>query len=431
MVNARKKKLEELIKTRADLESKCEDLRQKIDAANKAIQQRSSQITIAENEVRSATSELEKLDYRRDIMPDQAAKLLETERQTQVSIATMTTEIEALRTRHRDLTKTKQQAEKTLLEFEKDRAELLSMNEAAMNARAGAVAAESSSVGIAITGLRPALQDMDKEQAALAAVNARLEKHETSRTQHYNVVVRVLKESPFWATTAEEVRKLLLLESKIAENDWYDSQIYQGLLYRIDSHRLKVNAHSAKIEQQQQIVEQTRARLMAAEQAIEDQKRRRETADSLRNIARLFSRDGIPMAYMRQRFDELVALTEFYLQDLEADFSIRPDPKEAISFEFNRIEPGGIETWFKQDKLSGGQTVRLTIAFLLAVQKLVIPEVGFLVLDEPGLHLDEEGLDALRDTLVRIGESIGDDQQVWVCDHRPNLQTVVQKKIEF
>jgi DNA repair exonuclease SbcCD ATPase subunit len=77
-------------------------------------------------------------------------------------------------------------------------------------------------------------------------------------------------------------------------------------------------------------------------------------------------------------------------------------------------------------KLSGGQKVRLSIAFLVAVQRLIIPEVGLLILDEPSTHLDSAGVESLRELLMSLSTLLQNtNSQVWVVDHNPALQAAL------
>ena len=75
-------------------------------------------------------------------------------------------------------------------------------------------------------------------------------------------------------------------------------------------------------------------------------------------------------------------------------------------------------------KMSGGQKVRLCIAFLLAVQRELVTEVGFQTFDEPSTHLDEEGVERLCHLFQQLQELLNTaEHQIWVCDHNPVLES--------
>ena len=81
-------------------------------------------------------------------------------------------------------------------------------------------------------------------------------------------------------------------------------------------------------------------------------------------------------------------------------------------------------------KMSGGQKVRLCIAFLLAVQQDLVTEVGFQTFDEPSTHLDEEGVDRLCSLFQKLQEILNTaEHQVWVCDHNPILEGSFNKTL--
>ena len=83
-----------------------------------------------------------------------------------------------------------------------------------------------------------------------------------------------------------------------------------------------------------------------------------------------------------------------------------------------------------QCKLSGGQRVRASVAFLLAVQSLVIPDVGLLMLDEPSMHLDQESQENLRDLISNLAESLRrEEKQLVVVDHCPVLMPAFRRVI--
>lgn len=199
------------------------------------------------------------------------------------------------------------------------------------------------------------------------------------------------------------------------------AQLVQASRKEVNDYRTKVTDANARKRQQERAVAEAEQRHAAVERAITENDRHRTVIEDLQGCQRLFHRDGLPIFYMRMRFGEIVELTSFYLAMLDSDFIVRADPERAVAFQFSRLT-ATTEVWFSQDKLSGGQRVRLTVAFLLAIQQLVIPDVGLLILDEPSMHLDEAGVDSLREMLQNIGKRLeGIEAQVIVCDHNPTI----------
>jgi exonuclease SbcC len=165
-----------------------------------------------------------------------------------------------------------------------------------------------------------------------------------------------------------------------------------------------------------------KSRLQEIESKVSLDNDKRKVIQELQTIVTAFSRGGIPMAYVQHKFDTLIALTQENLEIMDANFAIIPNPNKPVSLQFYRVDEPG-QVLFEQDKLSGGQRVRVSIAFLLAVQQLIMPELGFLVLDEPSMHLDDESKENLKELLMNIGQQLENtDMQILVCDHAKELE---------
>jgi DNA repair exonuclease SbcCD ATPase subunit len=182
-------------------------------------------------------------------------------------------------------------------------------------------------------------------------------------------------------------------------------------------HQARITADGIKAEQHR----------IADKMAADDTKR--GLLLDLKRMRDTFTRGGLPMRFVRYKFERLAELTRMNLAKLEANFTVEVDPTQSVSFTFTRTDEP--EPYIMpQSKLSGGQKVRLSVAFLMAVQQLIVPEVAFLVLDEPSLHLDAEGQESLKDLLIGMAPQLGNAQsQVWVCDHAVALEPAFGKII--
>jgi DNA repair protein SbcC/Rad50 len=169
-------------------------------------------------------------------------------------------------------------------------------------------------------------------------------------------------------------------------------------------------------------VEEVKQRQDTLEHRAEKDAATRALIEQLRMLKETFTRGGLPLSYMAYQFERLVVLAQSFLADMDANFSIATAPDKPMSFTFMRVdEHSGVV--MPQEKLSGGQRVRLAVAMLMAVQSLILPDVGFLVLDEPSVHLDTEGVENLKELLLDIGHRLGStDMQVLVCDHHESLE---------
>lgn len=200
--------------------------------------------------------------------------------------------------------------------------------------------------------------------------------------------------------------------------------------------RVDLESRQSMWQQAQAKVEIERAGLIRCEShlaQLEDAQRRDEVRRALVadlvKLKEMLSDDGVPMKVVAHHFRNLSVLTRQTLAEMGSNFTVFPDPENPIGFCFERTD-GAMGGRMPMSKLSGGQKVRLCLAFLIAAQKLLVPEVGLLFLDEPSLHLDEESKESLAELLQSMaGRLQSSGHQVWVVDHAPAIAGALQKKI--
>ena len=156
---------------------------------------------------------------------------------------------------------------------------------------------------------------------------------------------------------------------------------------------------------------------------------RLKVAEELGDIKEILSKNGLPRVFVEKKFNILAKITAENLAILNSDFTVDIDEENFLSFVFDRYD-GHEQVRLPMSKLSGGQKVRLCIAFLLAVQQELVTEVGFQTFDEPSTHLDEEGVDRLSTLFKKLQELLNTaEHQVWVCDHNPMLEDSFNKTL--
>ncbi len=162
---------------------------------------------------------------------------------------------------------------------------------------------------------------------------------------------------------------------------------------------------------------------------MEANKKKRELADNLKLLTHMFSEQGLPRRVVEYHFDHLVAYTQMFLEQLQSRFAVVKDLEDPLSFRFIRYdEPGSAS--LPMQKMSGGQKVVMSLAFLMAIQRQLVQDVGFLVLDEPSVHLDEPAVEGAVLMLQRAGQQLTDtDHQIWVCDHDPRMARAFSTQI--
>jgi exonuclease SbcC len=163
----------------------------------------------------------------------------------------------------------------------------------------------------------------------------------------------------------------------------------------------------------------------------EGDKAKRILIEDLRVLRELMVDDGLPMAVVRYHFDRLTVLTQESLGVLNANFMVTIDKDQQLGFKFVRLDDK-VPYEMPMNKLSGGQRVRLCVAFLMAVQRRLVKEVGLLVLDEPSVHVDPEGVESLAELLRSLQIQLQNTEtQVWVSDHNPILENCFGKTLKL
>lgn len=234
------------------------------------------------------------------------------------------------------------------------------------------------------------------------------------------------------------------LEDELVEVDY---KLSRELLSELEKLVVELNSLAASQvvleERQSKWNEATRlkvaaeASLQAAQNQVADIRRRMDQDKERRLVMRdlvlikeLFADGGLPATVVGHYFKHLGFITQRHLQSLNANFRIELDPQRPLTFCFERLDkPEGI---LPMSKLSGGQKVRLCLAFLMAVQEVLVPDVGLMVLDEVSDSLDEEGVESLAELLRGMaGRLQNADHQLWVVDHRKEIANALPVKLEL
>lgn len=194
----------------------------------------------------------------------------------------------------------------------------------------------------------------------------------------------------------------------------------------LDELRIQIDTWK-KLANEEQLLKvklaQLQKSLKEAKLKEEYNKKHKKVINDLDRLKTLF-RD-LPAMYVQEKFKELADQTKVNLQLMQANYEIEVDPNASVSFMFRKF--GKSLMWLPQDKLSGGEKVRLAISFLIAIQQILLPNLGFLVLDEPSQHLDEQGTDSLRELFTNFHEIVGSRMQLIFCDHKPALTAACEK----
>lgn len=270
-------------------------------------------------------------------------------------------------------------------------------------------------------------------QSKLSHYNSKLQEYH-KQMANLEAAKSVLKSVEIEAAAAEEQYALVIKYISSYLNNAGQTATYTtktewlNYLRSCEEARMKLQGMLQAFQQQQQQLAVSRTELEAKKL---NQIKLVLVVEEMRQLKRTFTRQGLPISYLNYKFEKLTELTQHNLNLLGSNILIRPDPETPLSFLFKRMDQPGIDE-LPQYKMSGGQRVRLSIAFLLAVQQLVLPEVSLLVLDEPSLHLDHEAVESLRDLLQNLGSTLASSEaQVIVCDHNPILLPAMGKVVNL
>ena len=136
----------------------------------------------------------------------------------------------------------------------------------------------------------------------------------------------------------------------------------------------------------------------------------------------VLARGNLPLTFIQQYFAHLVPVLQGHLVTAGADFTVHLDKAEQVSFAFDKLD--GSVSNMPVDKLSGGQKVRLVVAFLMALHEMMSSKMGFLILDEPTVFLDEAGVESFGELLTDLTHRlVSADMQVLISTHETSLKS--------
>lgn len=130
----------------------------------------------------------------------------------------------------------------------------------------------------------------------------------------------------------------------------------------------------------------------------------------------LFHREAYPAAVARLYIERINASWNEMLQLLDVPFLVRVTPSLEIALSFAGNEASA-------EQASGGQQCCVSLAFLLAVNRLFAQNVGLLVLDEPTYGLDSDHIDRVVDLLNEASNYVNSaGMQIFVVTHEEKLR---------
>ena len=301
-----------------------------------------------------------------------------------------------------------------------------------------------------------------KEQYKLAAQYLAT-RNQYTRTENHQRQSQALKYQAFWDAFEVNYRLFHDTQAKQEENQKQQQQLLdqktgleedmqamgssltEDIKVLIEQHGQNLEPVQAELQARNEVVAATRGKRDQANaaytrinQEYQELLRRadvdaykRALINDLKKLRELMGDSGLPMAVVKYHFGKLAQFTQEALTQMDANFAIAIDPDEDLGFSFVRLDDSNMFS-MPMTMLSGGQRSRLCIAFLLAVQRRLIKNVGLLVLDEPSLSLDNQGVESLAELLTSMQQNLrNSEMQVLISDHHPALESCFNNTVRL
>lgn len=185
------------------------------------------------------------------------------------------------------------------------------------------------------------------------------------------------------------------------------------------------------IKQTETELAELRHKLKECRDNIETNNKKLQLIEDLQAVINVTCKNGVPLAYANEVFAKITPMVQEMLERMQANFTVAIDPERPMTYKFTRTDNDSGYA-MPQERLSGGQAIRLAIALLIACQQTILPEVGLLILDEPSSHIDSEGVEHMRDMFIQLEDILkNSNMQVILVDHNPTLVAAFDKTIKL
>ena len=208
-------------------------------------------------------------------------------------------------------------------------------------------------------------------------------------------------------------------------------QSIQDLITSYRSQEMEYSALSSLVHKTESEIREVECKLDQCRQNIKKNNDRINLIEDLQSVIDVTCKNGIPLAYANEVFAHITPMVQEMLEKMQANFTVHIDPDRPMTYKFIRTDnDSGYE--MPQERLSGGQAIRLAIALLIACQQAILPDVGLLILDEPSSHVDAEGVEHMRDMFMQLEDILmNSNMQVILVDHNPTLVAAFDKTIKL
>lgn len=149
----------------------------------------------------------------------------------------------------------------------------------------------------------------------------------------------------------------------------------------------------------------------------------------LTSAREVFHRTRLPMTSARQYTQSVDRALSEFLSFMQSRFTAAVEMRDD-SYSFRCRFNDGCER--DAAHMSGGERIRFCVGFLLAVNRALASQIGFIFLDEPTNHLDDEAKSQLGEVLLKLQSYAANaGMQIGVVTHSAQLCSAFDQTIEM
>lgn len=217
-----------------------------------------------------------------------------------------------------------------------------------------------------------------------------------------------------------------------AEKEWasIDEELiqkYNDTVGNIEELTSKRDRVSGSISQLKTGITAKESSLDTLREMVKKEKKIGTYLDGLEKAREVLHRDNLPALVARSRRADINAETEKFLTMFDVPFGAYLDENMAPMATLQSSDepkPGAVLSW--------GERTALSVSFAVALWSLYLPEVSFLVMDEPTHHLNNDRVRKLADLLDSLRAYCKESRtQIFIVTHDKTLQRSFDQTIHL
>jgi exonuclease SbcC len=224
-----------------------------------------------------------------------------------------------------------------------------------------------------------------------------------------------------WTERFEGLRRVEALKSEIASAEQKIQALVWGQTQEERTAQLQqAIAQIQELNTEINLLQQQAGKLRA--QMIELQREQERFDQQTRNVADMqavsafLSYDNGPQKFLTGFFQEALSQTNLLLSEMGLPVKLHMGADLEIMVEDRNAQESSALA------LGGGYSNLVGIAFRIALQRMILPRVHVLILDEPSTHIDEANMELLIPFFEKLKENLSHYgiEQCLIIDHHPN-----------